>query len=414
MRQREHWDPRDLILLKNKDFDSKTTFIHNAVEKELNNDQSVYCRIIEQASNTTVNVFYPERELTKTVRMFGSNNYLGLAQNPEVIKAAKNAIDVFGTSMCGSPFLNGNTKVLKNLERQTAQLKNTDDCIVFSTGFNANTAWTSTFLRPKDHIFFDEESHMSFREGLKTTKARSIKFKHNNLEMLEKLLRYDCEGEKYIYTESLFSMTGDILDINKACYLAEKYDALLIIDEAHGTGTLGYTGRGITEYLDYKSENIIIVGTYSKALASNGGFICGHKKIINYLRILSSQYMFSAALSPSSAAAALQAIAILTSDTDRVNRLKENCVFANTIFKDFNNISGRHSPIVYLHVGHKFDVLTASKLLEERGFFINAISFPAVSQSNSGIRITISSEHTKQDIIDLKEAIAQVWNYLLL
>jgi len=409
---RNHWKPRDLILLKKKSLLDRIDYIHRAVSTELNNDQSVYARILGRMNNTIGEIYHPISKEKKEILMFGSNNYLGLASDIRVTRAAKKAIDQYGVGMCGSSFLNGNSFIQRELEELTAYLKNAEDCIVFSSGFNANTAWTSSLLRANDKVIYDTESHMSFREGIKATNAKTLKFKHNSIQELENALQEKVEGDTYIFTESLFSMTGDIVDIKGTYELSKKYESLLFIDEAHSTGILGKTGKGIFEDFRTKPNNVVTVGTYSKALGSNGGFICGNKDFINYLRVMSPQYMFSAALAPPSIAAAIASIKILLEEPYRVEKLRKNSNLANQILRHLGNISDDDSPVIYLKIGDKFDPLTAAKLIEEYGFFVNPISFPAVGIKDSGIRISISSEHTVSDIRRLRSVIELVWEKL--
>jgi glycine C-acetyltransferase len=339
--------------------------------------------------------------------MFGSNNYLGLASDPRVIEAACAAVQRYGVGIGGSSFLSGYSSLQRELEEATAHLKGTEDCIIFASGFCANVSWVSALIRATDAVVCDGEAHMSFREGVRMTGATLRKFRHNSVPDLEANMPEAPEGDKFIFVEGLYSMRGDVADIPRIYDVAKRHSAFLVIDDAHGTGTLGATGKGVTENIAH-GDDLVIVGTYSKALGANGGFICGSKALIDCLRLLAPAYMFSTALSPASMGGALRAVRILLDEPERVPRLRANARALNHGLQRFGAVSDEISPIVFVRGDGKFDAISVAKQLEHKGCFVNAVSFPAVGRRDSGLRISVSSEHSGEDLQFLIDCLDEV------
>jgi 7-keto-8-aminopelargonate synthetase-like enzyme len=405
---RQDWNPGELMMMGRRSFREKIELIGRAAAMELGKDDSVYSRMLCRLNNTTAEILYPETRDRRTVSMFGANNYLGLASDPRVLESATSAIRIFGVGVCGSSFLNGYSSLQRELEEATAALKDTEDCIVLPSGFAANLSWASALLRQVDSVVCDEEAHMSFRVGARGNKVKLKKFNHNDLRHAAERASLDRNGDQYLFVEGLYSMRGDYSDPTAIHQLAAKTASILVIDDAHGTGTMGPTGRGTTEEMP-RGGDVLIVGTYSKALGANGGFICSSKPIVDCLRILAQPYMFSAALSPASMAGALEAIRILLVEPERVARLRENAREAYSRLRKFNCTSSDGSPIIFLRCGPNRDEMEVAKLLELEGCFVNPVSFPAVSLDGGGIRINISSEHTPCDMERLCRGVEVVW-----
>ncbi|USX21732.1 pyridoxal phosphate-dependent aminotransferase family protein [Oxalobacteraceae bacterium OTU3REALA1] len=404
----EDWNPADLVMMSRRSLHDKLAVTNRAASVGLGLVTSVYARELCRASNTEAEIHYLRSGTRKLVTMFGSNNYLGLASHEQVLNCAIKAARTYGVGLCGSSFLNGYSSLQRELEEATAALKNTEDCIVFPSGYAANLSWASALLRSSDSVLCDDDAHMSFREGARANKIRLKRFAHNDLKQAEALAKAKSDGDRYIFVEGLYSMRGDSCDAHEVHALARDTNSILVVDDAHGTGTMGPTGRGTTELME-RGGDVLIVGTYSKALGANGGFICSSKPIVNCLRILAPSYMFSAALSPASMAGALEAIRILLNEPARVQRLRKNCIEAHSRLKQFNCISDEGSPILFLRCGPDRSAMEVAKLLEIEGFFVNPISFPAVSLENSGIRINISSEHTSDELQRLFLAVEKAW-----
>jgi glycine C-acetyltransferase len=403
------WNPNKLTAVVRADIRTKMAMTKPAVDAELHRDNSAYGRQLAGVHNTRATIFYPESGRKAAVTMFGSNNYLGLASDPRVVGAAQRALEDFGAGICGSSVLNGNSTLQRELELATAAFKGAEDCIIFSSGFLANFAWSAALLRPIDTVIADSEAHISFREGARKSGGVMKRFRHNSTSDLAAALEVDTKGDTYVFVESLYSMRGDIADIAAIAEIAALKQSMLVIDDAHGTGTIGYGGHGAASRLGRRG-NILQIGTYSKAFGSNGGFICGDRDLINCLRVLASPYIFSASLSPANMGAALAAIGIVQEEPERVARLQSNARLAHTLLLPFGDISDPVSPIVYLRIGERFNSLAAAKQLERRGYFVNAIIFPAVGRRESGLRISINSEHTPEEIRSLASALAEVWD----
>jgi 8-amino-7-oxononanoate synthase len=403
------WNPNKLAAVIRSDIRTKIAIMKPAIDAELHRDNAVYGRQLACARNTRATISYPESGRKTDVIMFGSNNYLGLASDPRVVGAAQRAMQTFGAGICGSSLLNGNSTLQRELELATAAFKAAEDCIVFSSGFLANFAWAAALLRPIDTVIADSEAHTSFRDGARRSGAVMKRFRHNSTSDLAAVLQAETKGDVYVFVESVYSMRGDIADIAAIKQIAAQRQSMLVIDDAHGTGTIGSTGRGAASRPG-RRRDILQTGTYSKALGSNGGFICGDRDLINCLRVLASPYVFSASLSPANMGAALAAICIVQEEPDRMQRLQCNARLAHALLLPFGNISDVPSPIVFLRIGERFSALAAAKQLERRGHFVNPITFPAVGRGQSGLRISISSEHTAEQIRSLASAIAEVWD----
>lgn len=403
----ERWKAQELVLLGRRSLAEKIAAAKRAASAELNHDSSVYFRRLSHVRGTSGQLLYPESGATKDFRMFGSNNYLGLASDPRVIADACSAMHRYGVGIGGSSFLSGYSSLQRELEKATAELKGTQDCIVFASGFCANISWVSALIREQDFVVCDGEAHMSFREGVRMTGAAVRKFRHNSVSDLEASMPNAPGGDRFIFVEGLYSMRGDVADIPSIYELAKRHNALLVVDDAHGTGTLGATGRGVTQDIPH-GDDLVIVGTYSKALGANGGFICGSKALIDCLRLLAPSYMFSTASSPASMAGALRAVRILMDEPQRVARLRTNARTMNSRLRRFGAVSSDISPIVFVKSDGKFDAVSVAKQLENRGCFVNAVSFPAVGRRDSGLRISVSSEHSEEDLQYLEDCLDEM------
>ncbi len=273
----------------------------------------------------------------KKVLMFGSNAYLGLTNHPKVKEAAIAATEKYGTGMAGSRFLNGTLDIHLELERKLANFVNKDEAIVFSTGFTVNEGVLGCITGRDDFIIWDERDHASIIEGLRTSFSTKYKYRHNDMGSLEKQLkRCDPRKVKLIVVDGVFSMEGDLANIPEIVRLARKYNANIMVDEAHSLGVLGkrYSGRGVCDHFGMLDDVDLVMGTFSKSLASIGGFIAGEYPVINYLRHNARTNIFSASITPAATAAASAALDILKSEPERVKRLWELTDYAINQFKE--------------------------------------------------------------------------------
>jgi 8-amino-7-oxononanoate synthase len=275
-----------------------------------------YFREIESEQDTEVII------KGKKVLMFGSNSYLGLTNHPKVIEAAKAAIDKYGTGCAGSRFLNGTLDIHIKLENKLAQLVGKEAALCYSTGFQVNLGVVSIMAGRNDYLLLDELDHASIIEGSRLSFANVIKFDHNDMGSLEgKLKKCDKDRIKFIVVDGIFSMEGDIIKLPELVYLAEKYDASVMVDDAHSLGVLGVKGSGTASHFGLTDKVDLIMGTFSKSFASLGGFVAADKDAINFIKHTSRSLIFSASMTPASAAAVLAAIEIMESEPERINHL---------------------------------------------------------------------------------------------
>ncbi|MDR0230556.1 MAG: pyridoxal phosphate-dependent aminotransferase family protein [Dysgonamonadaceae bacterium] len=349
-----------------------------------------YFRVIESDQDTEVTIN------GKKVLMFGSNSYLGLTNHPKVKEAAINAIQKYGTGMAGSRFLNGTLDIHIELERKLAEFVGKDDSIIYSTGFQVNLGVISCLTGREDYILWDELDHASIIEGHRLSYSHKIKFRHNDMESLEKQLqKCDADKVKLIVVDGVFSMEGDVANLPKIVKLCEKYNANLMVDEAHSLGVLGKQGRGACDHFGVTNKADLIMGTFSKSLASIGGFIAGDDEVINYLRHNSRSYIFSASNTPSATAAANAAFDIMVSEPERIENLWKLTDYALKGFRNMGcEIGHTSTPIIPLYIRDNDKTFMITKELFEQGIFVNPVVSPAVAPDDTLIRFSLMATHT--------------------
>ncbi len=291
----------------------------------------------------------------RKVLMFGSNCYTGLVNDPRIKEAAIEATRKYGTGCAGSPFLNGTLDLHKELEHKIAEYIGKEDVMIYSTGFGVNLGVVSALTGREDYILWDEQDHASIIEGRRLSFSQSLKYKHNDMVSLEKQLqKCDPDKVKLIVTDSVFSMEGDVADVKGIVELAKKYDASVMVDEAHGIGVFGPGGRGVCHHFGVADDVDLIMGTFSKSFASLGGFIATDKEITNFLRHHSRSYIFTASITPASTAAALKAMEIMQSEPERQENLWELTNYALDGFRNMGcEIGHTSTPIIPLFVRDK-------------------------------------------------------------
>lgn len=347
----------------------------------------------------------------KKVLMFGSNCYSGLVNDPRIKEAAIEATKKYGTGCAGSPFLNGTLDLHKKLEARLAEYIGKEDVMVYSTGFEVNLGVVSTLTGREDYILWDEQDHASIIEGRRLSFSQSLKYKHNDMESLEKQLQ-KCEPDKVklIVTDGVFSMEGDVANLPEIVRLAKKYDASVMVDEAHSIGVFGKGGRGTADHFGVTKDVDLIMGTFSKSLASLGGFIATDKEITNYLRHHSRSYIFTASITPASTAAALAAIDILEKEPERQEHLWEITHFALDGLKEMGcEIGNTSTPIIPLFIRDNFKTFTVTRDLLNEGIFVNPVVSPAVAPQDTLIRFSLMSTHTKDQVAHALEKIQKVF-----
>lgn len=353
-----------------------------------------YFRVIESDQSTEVVMN------GKKVLMFGSNSYLGLTNHPKIKEAAKRAIDKYGTGCAGSRFLNGTIDLHIELENRLAKLVKKEAALVYSTGFQVNLGVVSSVTGRNDYVLLDEADHASIIEGSRLSFSKVLKFFHNDMESLESKLKL-CNPEriKLIVVDGIFSMDGDIIDLPKVVELAQKYNASIMIDDAHSIGVLGENGSGTASHFGLTDKVDLIMGTFSKSLASLGGFIAADASIINYLKHNSRSLIFSASITPASAASVLAAIEIMESEPERIKHLWDLTHFALKSFKSLGFDTGRsETPIIPLYIRDDMKALKLTRMLLEDGVFVNPVVSPAVKKEDSLIRFSLMATHTFEQV----------------
>jgi len=353
-----------------------------------------YFRVIESDQDTEVIIN------GKKVLMFGSNSYLGLTNHPYIKKASIDAINKYGCGCAGSRFLNGTLDIHIELEDKLAEFVGKDAALVFSTGFQVNIGVIPALLGRHDYLILDELDHASIIEGARLCFAKTLKYKHNDLESLEKVLQ-SCKPDKIklIVTEGIFSMDGDIANLPGISNLAEKYGAALMVDDAHSLGVIGEGGRGASSHFGLTDKTDLIMGTFSKSLASIGGFIASDQTTINYLKHHARSLMFSASISPAATASVIAALDVMKKEPERIDQLWTNTNFALTELKRLGFDTGiAHTPIIPIYVRDDLKTFKLAKLLLDDGIFVNPVASPAVSKEDSLIRFSLMATHTKEQI----------------
>jgi 8-amino-7-oxononanoate synthase len=338
---------------------------------------------------------------------FSSNDYLGLANHPYIINEVKKALDEYGSGSGASRLLSGGSILHKELEDKTAQFKETESALVFNSGYAANSGIIPAITDKDDMIFSDELNHASIIDGCRLSKAKTVIYRHKDLSHLEDLIRKEDAKNKIVITDTVFSMDGDIAPLAGIYDICKKNNAILYIDDAHGTGVLG-NGRGTLSHFNIKPEPWVIqMGTFSKALGSFGAFVTGNREVIEWIQNTARSFIFSTALPSCVIAASIAALELIKNDSELIKKLWENRDRAASDIKDSGyDIMGSETPIIPLKTGNVEDTLRISRHLYEKGLFAPAIRPPTVIEPR--IRITVTASHTDEDIEKLIEALKKV------
>ena len=353
-----------------------------------------FFRTIESEQDTVVKIE------GKDVLMFGSNSYLGLTNHPFLKEASIKAIEKYGSGCAGSRFLNGTLDIHIELEEKLAKYVGKPGAIVFSTGFQVNLGVISSIPGRNDYIILDELDHACIIDGARLSFAKMIKYAHNNMEALEKVLS-KCEYEKIklIVIDGVFSMEGDIAKLPEIVELAKKYNANIMVDDAHGLGVLGHLGSGTASHFGLTDDVDLIMGTFSKSLASIGGFIAGDLDAMNYLKHNARSLIFSASIAPANAASVIAALDLIQHEPERIKKLWDNTHYALAALKAAGFDTGHSvTPIIPIIIRDDYKTFQMTKLCLERGVFVNPVVSPAVPSTSSLIRYSLMATHTVEQI----------------
>ncbi|WP_296870204.1 pyridoxal phosphate-dependent aminotransferase family protein [uncultured Methanobrevibacter sp.] len=359
----------------------------------------------------------------KEYLVFGTNNYLGLTHHPQVIKASMEANE-YGTGSTGSRLTTGASFEARELENNISEFKNVESTLIFNTGYMTNLGVIYALTKENDVIFSDQLNHASIIDGTRISKAKVKVYKHKDTKDLENLildeLKSNNDGNLFIVSDGVFSMDGDIAPLPELVEIADKYNCTLIIDEAHATGVIGKTGKGTVEYykdktgIDLTDSVDLQIGTLSKALASEGGFVCGKQVYIDYLINKSRPFIFSTALSPATIASANAALNLLKENSEEyLNNLNSNTSLMRELLTNAGlNIVDGETPIIPILIGPADLANKISKELEKEGILVSSIRPPSVPKDMSRLRLTVIATHTKEDIEYTAKKIIEIWNIL--
>ena len=342
--------------------------------------------------------------------MLGSNNYLGLTVNEEVINAGICALNQFGSGCSGSRFLNGTLSLHTQLEEELAEFLNKEDAMTFSTGFQSNLGIISSIVGRNDYIISDKENHASIYDGCKLSYGKMLRYNHNDMYSLEDMLKRVPESSgALIVTDGVFSMGGDICNLPEIVRLAKKYDARVMVDDAHGIGVLGNCGRGTADYFGLCDDVDIIMGTFSKSLASLGGFMAAKKEVVSYVRHSSRPFIFCASIPPACCATALAALKIMKSHPELPLRLKELSDYMRNGLKARGiHIKDSCTPIIPIYTYDMTKTLVIAKRLFEEGVYVNPVLPPATPQGECLLRTSLMASHTEKILDEAMDIIEKV------
>lgn len=345
------------------------------------------------------------------VLMFGSNAYTGLTGDQRVIDAAKAALDKYGSGCAGSRFLNGTLDLHVQLEKELAEFEGKDESLCLSTGFSVNAGVIAAVVGRGDYIICDDRDHASIVDGRRLSFAKQLHYKHNDMEDLENILKtLPHEAIKLIVVDGVFSMEGDLCKLPEIVKLKHKYNCSVMVDEAHGLGVFGRQGRGVCDYFGLTDDVDLIMGTFSKSLASIGGFIAGDKDTINFLRHTCRTYIFSASDSPAATAAAMEALHILQKEPERIEALWKVTKYALRRFKEEGfEIGDTESPIIPLYVHDIDKTFLVTKMAFDAGVFINPVIPPACAPQDTLVRFALMATHTEEQVERGVQALTKIF-----
>ncbi|QKJ30897.1 pyridoxal phosphate-dependent aminotransferase family protein [Mucilaginibacter mali] len=364
-----------------------------------------YFRPIESGQDTEVIID------GKRVLMFGSNSYLGLTNHPKIKEASKKAIDKYGTGCAGSRFLNGTLDIHIELERRLAAYVEKEAAVLFSTGFQVNLGVLSCITGRNDYLILDEYDHASLIDGSRLSFSRVIKYAHNDMADLQRKLSILPEDAvKVIAVDGIFSMEGDIVKLPEIVQLADQYGANIMVDDAHSLGVIGNKGAGTASHFGLTDEVDLIMGTFSKSLASLGGFIAADAATIDYLKHRARALMFSASMPPASVASVIAALDIIESEPERIDKLWANTNYAmRLLLEEGFDLGPTESPILPIYVRDNEKTFLVTKHLQEAGIFVNPVVSPAVPSDSSLLRFSLMATHTFEQIEEAIEKITKAF-----
>jgi len=384
-------------------------FTKDVLETAKRNNTYRTLRTMETPESSHVKICVADAHASSEQLLLASNSYLDLANIPELKQAMAQAVLDWGTGSGGARLTTGNKTPHDELENELAKFKGEEAAITFNTGYMANVGTISALCGKSDIIFSDALNHASIIDGIRLSRATCVVYKHNDMTDLERAIQENATNQKMlIVTDAVFSMDGDLANLPELLRIAHTYNCLLMIDEAHATGVIGRTGRGLAEHYGCEHADVT-VGTLSKAIACEGGFVAGKKQLIEFLKNKSRSFIFTTAMSPAMAAGALRNLRFLESHPERVQQLQENVKsFCEVLQREGLNVPQSPSAIIPVIIGDEAAALNASAKLLERGYVIPAIRYPTVAKGQARLRASLMATHTHEELERAAKAIAQV------
>ena len=391
----------DFYELPDKDIFAKTKELSIYLDDFTKRGHNSYRRTLLTPCDHRVTIWDDMEKKKKEMIMMGSNNYLGLVTHPKVVEAGIRAYEKWGMGAGGVPLLSGTLDLLKELEYRLAKMKGCEDAVVFNSGYSMNLGTISALVRKGDVAINDKLNHASIIDGSRFADGDMRIFKHNDMEHLEKMLRYadNKYNGKLIIVDSVFSMDGDIAPMPDIKKLADRYGAKIMIDEAHSTGVMGKNGRGIPEYFNMWGKIDIVAGTLSKALAGVGGFAATTKEVANYIRLYARSYFFSTALPPATLASLIAGIDVIENEPKIRKNLWNNINYMRINLKKMGyNTQNSETAIIPIIIGDNYKLREMNKAIAKAGIFLNPVPYPAVPKKLSRLRISLMATHTQEDL----------------
>ena len=343
----------------------------------------------------------------KKQHLFSSNSYLDLSSEPRIKEYAGRILNEYGAGSGGSRLTTGTTRIHMELEQTIAAFKNREAALVFNTGYMANVGILSALTQKGDIIYSDQLNHASIIDGCRLSKADLVIYRHNDMDDLEEKIKAHPGKRGIIVSDGVFSMDGDIVNLPRLTELAGRYGLLSMIDEAHATGVIGATGRGTEEYYGMEGSVDVLMGTLSKAVGGEGGFVCCSRSLIEYLINKARSFIFSTALSPVSMAADLEGLRLIMEQPERVQKLQENIRFCCAALNARGIDAASETAIIPIIIGDEARAMRVMKLLKERGYYISAIRYPTVAKGSARLRLALMSSHTREDLEGLADALKE-------
>ena len=343
----------------------------------------------------------------KKQHLFSSNSYLDLSSEPRIKEYAGRILNEYGAGSGGSRLTTGTTRIHMELEQAIAAFKNREAALVFNTGYMANVGILSALTQKGDIIYSDQLNHASIIDGCRLSKADLVVYRHNDMDDLEEKIKAHPGKRGIIVSDGVFSMDGDIVNLPRLTELAGRYGLLSMIDEAHATGVIGATGRGTEEYFGMAGSVDVLMGTLSKAVGGEGGFVCGSRSLIEYLVNKARSFIFSTALSPVSMAADLEGLRLIMEQPELVQKLQENIRFCCAALNARGIDAASETAIIPIIIGGEARAMRVMELLKERGYYISAIRYPTVAKGSARLRLALMSSHTREDLEGLADALKE-------